>query len=288
MIARAYDANFQKFHDSKLAMMNDSSTPIDTSIPSDSRLQTPDSRLQTPDSRPSSVVIDLDGTILHAEPAEIGVWGRTAYRYLSRPVADRLAELSNRVPVILATGRHARSVAGLVSQLPDVNFAGFVLENGEHSTVELAAETESHARWDKLFEKLPGWTRLDGFARCLGVIPPPDFPSPDDVLLELLGGNGHLWRDGKKRFLHHAEPSKARGVRALGFEVFLALGNETNDLDLLETALHLGAPSDSHPAVRALVSRRGGFESGTSHAGSVELLDWALSITDNTLFREKA
>ncbi len=236
---------------------------------------TPDSRLSTPDS--PAVVIDLDGTILHAEPAEIGVWGRTAYRYLSRPVADRLAQLSHRAPVILATGRHARSVAGLVSQLPEVNFAGFVLENGEHSTNDLASDTETDARWDELFWKLPDWTRLDGFKRCLGVIPPPGFPEPDEVLTKLLNGNGHLWRDGKKRFLYHAEPSKARGVRALGFEIFLALGNETNDLDLLEAAVHVGAPSDSHPDIRALVARRGGFESSTSHGGSVELLDWALA-----------
>lgn len=224
---------------------------------------------------PRAIVIDLDGTILHAEPAEIGVWGRTAYRYLSRPVADRLAELSSRTPVILATGRHARSVAGLVSQLPEVNFAGFVLENGEHATTDLSAETKTDARWDDLFGKLPGWTRLDGFTRCLGVIPPPDFAETDEFLTELLNGSGHLWRDGRKRFLYHAEPSKARGVRTLGFEIFLALGNETNDLDLLEAAVHVGAPSDAHPDIRALVARRGGFESSTSHSGSVELLDWA-------------
>ncbi|MBF0234276.1 MAG: HAD hydrolase family protein, partial [Desulfamplus sp.] len=77
-----------------------------------------------------ALVCDLDGTLLHAEQEAIAVPGRTRASFLSADAALLLAKISRIFPVVIATGRNAMSVHKLVRQLPDVEFSGFVLENG--------------------------------------------------------------------------------------------------------------------------------------------------------------
>jgi len=76
------------------------------------------------------LAVDLDGTLLHPEPEAIAVWSRSRYQYMSAMAARLLEEISHQMPVAIASARNAQSVKILVDQLSQVNFCGFVTENG--------------------------------------------------------------------------------------------------------------------------------------------------------------
>ena len=227
------------------------------------------------------LAVDLDGTLLHPEPESIAVWGRTRYQYMSRVAAQRLAEISQVLPIVIATARHAQTVKSLVEQLPEVDFCGFVCENGlvyRHSLTDLSAPKQD---WSAIAQSLPDWERIHGYEQCLGLIPPRDIDRPQDVLKHALLHNekeGYVYLDGRKIFVYPARPDKARGLEALGYSSFISAGNDINDLEMLSASHYTLTLSSAHLEIRRLVTLNQGYcAQFGSHAGTEDWLSHMLS-----------
>ncbi len=230
-----------------------------------------------------ALVVDLDGTLLHPEPAAIAVWGRSGYRYMSGETAGLLARLARRLPVVIATGRNGQSVARLTRALLDIPFAGFVLENGLVARDRPESGAEPDPCWDRLYERLDGWERLQGYERCLGLIYPPELAAPKAVVARHLDRIGlarwHLYQERHKLFVYRKLPCKYQGVAALNLDPFIVLGDGTNDLSLLKQSPHPMTLYAAHPRVRELVAARRGYCSRqTGHSGAKALLHQAEAV----------
>jgi len=223
------------------------------------------------------LAIDLDGTLLHPEPEAVPVWGRSGYRYMSGKSAELLAEISNLIPVVIATGRNAQSVQRLVCQLENVSFCGFVTENGLVSRRYLKA-INYQDKWDDVTGLLPDWERLSGYEECLGLMIPLYAEEPEKIVAEVLvrrGKTGHIYRENRKLFVYPFMPSKLSGIRDLGFEPFIALGDEVNDLDMLDAAAYPATLITAHKDVRHCVRKKKGYCSDQiSHAATEVLLKY--------------
>lgn len=224
------------------------------------------------------LAVDLDGTLLHPEPEGIPVWGRSGYRYMSRTAGNLLARISRILPVVIATGRNAQSVRRLVYQLPHVQFEGFILENGLVARVQLEHNGTGNDEWAEVVRMLPDWERLIGYESALGLIPPPSIEEPEAILRDVLsraGKTGHLYRDRHKLFVYPHRPSKLSGVRALGLDPFVVLGDELNDLEILRAGFHAATLTTAHEEVKRCVRDKNGYCSPlTSHAAAEDLLEW--------------
>lgn len=224
-----------------------------------------------------ALALDLDGTLLHPEPEAIPVRGRSGYRYLSRKSAAILAEISRLIPVVIATGRNAQSVRRLVCQLKNVSFRGFVMENGLISRISLKAVSHQD-KWEDAASLLPDWERLTGYEECLGLMIPPDTQDPEKTVEEVLirtGRTGHICRESRKLFVYPFMPGKLSGIRKLGFEPFIALGDEVNDLDMLGASAYPATLITAHDEVRHCVRKKKGYcADQMSHAATENLLTY--------------
>ncbi len=228
------------------------------------------------------LAVDLDGTLLHPEPEAIAVWGRSRYQYMSAMAAQLLAEISHQMPVAIASARNAQSVKRLVDQLPQVNFCGFVTENGLVARRSLQPVSDG-SQWDMVANSLPHLLRITGYEQCLGLIPPKSVGNPEAILRSVLcqtGKHGHIYLDRHKIFVYPTLANKLSGLEKLGLEPWMALGNDLNDLDMLGHALHPATLADAHEKVKDMVkSQLGGYCSpAISHAGTRDILLWIKSL----------
>ncbi|MBC6422887.1 MAG: HAD hydrolase family protein [Hormoscilla sp. SP5CHS1] len=224
------------------------------------------------------LAVDLDGTLLHPEPEAIAVWSRSRYQYMSAMAARLLEEISHQMPVAIASARNAQSVKILVDQLPQVNFCGFVTENG------LVARRHLHpvangSEWDIVANLLPDWLRITGYEQCLGLIPPTSVDNPEAILRSVLcqtAKHGHIYLDRHKIFVYPTLANKLSGLEKLGLQPWMALGNDLNDWEMLGHALHPATLADAHEKVKDVVkSKEGGYCSpAISHAGTRDILLW--------------
>jgi len=231
--------------------------------------------------RRPALAVDLDGTLLHPEskPGALAVQGFTGVRYFSRAAADLLTDLSRLLPVLIVTGRNARSVQKMTDQLPHLILGGFVLENGMISRTALPSGRPENDPWAGAAARLPGWRRLTDYENCLAMVAPPDAPDPLGTLEKVLhacGDGCRLHREGPKVFAYPRKPGKLAGVLELGFDPFIALGDEWNDADLLEACKYPGTLISASETVREIVGRKNGYcAPAASHAGTEDLLRWA-------------
>ena len=239
--------------------------------------------------RSKVLVTDLDDTLLHNEPEEIPVLGRSGYRYMSEKSAELLTEISRIIPVLIATGRNAQSVRRLVRQLDSVRFCGFVLENGLVSRTHLDnGNTAGKDEWVAVTRMLPDWERLTGYERCLGMIFPSSVEEPKGVLADVLSRAGKseylFYQERHKIFAYPFFPSKLSGVHSLGFEPLIVLGDELNDLDMLQAAPYPATMSSAREEAKECVREKNGYcSSFASHAASEDILTWAIEMIHKTL-----
>lgn len=228
------------------------------------------------------VAVDLDGTLLHLQPEQIEVPGATVSSYLSAAALELLRELSQLSHLVIATARNSSSVTKLVSQLPDVAIAGFVMENGLVARPHLERHPDHFPPWDDIAHHLSHWRRLVGYEACLGLVPPKTELNAFEILAELVASSsepGVIYRDRHKLFVYPYLPNKHQGLEKLGFSPWMALGNDTNDLELMQASSRLGTLVDATGDIQSIVRSKNGFCSRQSgHDGTLEVLKWALEM----------
>lgn len=230
------------------------------------------------------MAVDLDGTLLHSEPAELAIPGLSGIQYMSRTTAELLGGIARRLPVIIATGRNARSVGRVLRHLNGISFKGFVLENGLLTRPRLFSEAGPTRQdpWEPICRHLPQWRRLHDYENCLGLVFPESEAFPRaavETALAQAGVTGHIRCERRKLFVYPTPPSKRVGIRAFNVEPFIVLGDEWNDIDLLEASPHPGTLASAHGDVRRTVRfRRGYCSRWSSHPGTEDLLRWAAEI----------
>ena len=226
-----------------------------------------------------AIITDLDGTLLHPEPAEYAVQGQSVCQYISRKTVEWLTEISRKIPVIIATGRNARSVSRLTDQLKHITFSGFVLENGMIARSKLFEAGLPADRWTMLYQRFPGWKRLKNYESCLAMIAPASVNDPKAEAGARLNNNLkslHIYREGQKIFVYPRLPGKFAGIRTLNFEPYIVLGDEINDMDMLWAGEYPGTIASACKEVLRYVHTSGGYCSRfSSHAGTEDLLKWA-------------
>ena len=232
------------------------------------------------------LAVDLDGTLLHPEPEEIAVWGRTRYQYLSQSAANKLAEISQVLPVVIATARHAQTVKSLVDQLPVTNFFGFVLENGLVVKKNLNQPSVANNSFETIARLLPEWSRIEGYENCLGLIPPSSIANPQEKVEQILSNwriQAYVYLDGHKLFVYPAMPSKLSGLQVLNCVPTMAMGNDWNDLDMLRASPHPLTVSNAYIKIKDLISENRGYCSPfVSHAATEDLLARAIFRLNNS------
>lgn len=250
-----------------------------------------------------SVALDLDGTLVfpnqsgHAS-SDLVIPGRSRPTYMSRETADWLLELAKRSNLYLATARHARNVWGLVRQLPEVDFRGFVCEGGlvQYSSLReeaIRARPSRQALWlrECISARFPSWTLVDGYEQivcCLGdVAPALARQSMGDLLevarLEQAGlTDWQVHQERHKTFLYPHRPNKLAGLSRLGAgKLLCAAGDDsTYDLDMLRAAQIPVAPSTADLQVLQEARQRGYVSMRAAHAGAVDILRWACGELD--------
>lgn len=236
------------------------------------------------------LAVDLDGTLLHPEPEKIAVWGRTRYQYLSQTAANKLAEISQKIPVVIATARHAQTVKSLVEQLPSTNFFGFVLENGLVAKKNLNESSVGNFDFQKIAQLLPQWSIIEGYENSLGLIPPSSLKNPKEEIEQILSNlrmQAYIYLDGHKLFVYPKKPSKLSGLQAISCVPMMAMGNDWNDLDMLDVSPYPLTVSNAHMKVKALINESRGYCSPfISHQATLDLLDQAI-LKVNSLNKRK-
>lgn len=234
----------------------------------------------------NALVIDLDGTMLHQEVEAIKVRGRSGYTYFSGRAAEILSQISCRMPIVIATARNNNSVSGLVRQLPEVEFAGFVMENGLVSRTTLEAEPSCDPVWDQVATAFPDWERLPYYEQCFGAIVPESARNNArkklNSVLEKLEIKGYVYTERHKIFASRSAPDKLAGLRRLSIEPYIVLGNDWNDLEIMKDGSYTAVLADAAPILQQLVCRNRGYKSPwKSHWGTIDVLLWAAKIVMN-------
>ncbi len=240
--------------------------------------------------------VDLDGTLGHAEPVDGGlpIRGRTTASFLDPAALDRLAALSRRIDLVVATGRSASTVADFKRHFAaaGVRVAGWILEHG--------AVVADRPDWEE--KVLAGidlsgvWDGIEAIISAEGLPIEVDYYRADRRATVVLSGKGPVLAEylidraapvlgnrfrslvGKRKItLIPARATKeAAFAQAFGDtrELSFAAGDTADDLGLLrETGYPLTLTGAAEP-VRRYVANRGGFvASGGGHAGTIAIID---------------
>lgn len=237
----------------------------------------------------NALVCDLDGTLLHSQQEAIAVPGRTRSSFLSENAALLLAKISRIFPVVIATGRNARSVDKLVSQLPDVRFSGFVLENGFVVREKIDDKITISSQWERVAALFPDWERLPFYENCAGFIFSSgkadsqinrvDIESRAQYAEKILIRSGYnylVYKEKRKLFIYSGSVDKMRGLALLGVHPYIAMGDGSNDLEMFQQSdCPVGLISGA-PELKEIVIQKNGFCSmQSSHSATCEMLEFA-------------
>lgn len=227
---------------------------------------------------PRALYVDLDGTLLHPEPARFQVKGRSGSSYFSEKSAELLFNISGLAPVVIATGRSALSVKKFTDQISDIHFSGFILENGLVARDSLYVGQKRDDRWRYVLQRVPDWEVLKGYENCLGLVPPEGISDPVEYIRRIVIESGVeclIYPERYKIFLYPQKMDKTSGLAFLKMDPFIALGNETNDMQMLSISSYPVTLQSSCSQIQELVKRKNGYcSSRSSHSGTEDMLDW--------------
>lgn len=231
-----------------------------------------------------NVAIDLDGTIVFAEAAEIAIPGRSRYSYLSKKSGDLLAHLSQACRLYVATARNASSVRTLSALLPNVRFSGFIMECGHVCRKDVCtifqSSNERHGLQQLLKSKLVDWDFVDGYEQIICAVPSASTTDAPFSLRKLLLEHPSFSRwlvqtERHKTFLFPSISCKLSGLRSMGVDVLdIAAGDDQNyDASMLSAAILPCTLESADESLVSLVRQRNGLViDGRSHAGAEALL----------------
>jgi hydroxymethylpyrimidine pyrophosphatase-like HAD family hydrolase len=229
-----------------------------------------------------AVAVDLDGTLVHTVPGEYVMPGRSRDCYVSRNTVILLSRISQQIPTFITTGRNAPSVRKLTDQIPEVHFAGFVLENGFVVKKDIKAPDPQKKKW-KFADKVPqNWELISGYERSAGFILPKEQNMQNDPeelvrnLLQETQEQGYICFQYPKIFVYPQKPDKMQGLAEFNVHPHIALGNDVNDTQLMQACIHPVTLQTPHSSIRELVKRKYGYcSSFTEHAAAEDMLHWA-------------
>ncbi|MCI5149517.1 MAG: hypothetical protein D3916_09045 [Candidatus Electrothrix sp. MAN1_4] len=226
-----------------------------------------------------AVAVDLDGTLVHTVPGEYVMPGRSRDCYVSRKTVALLAKISQQIPTFITTGRNAPSVRKLTDQIPEVHFAGFVLENGFVVKKNLNSLDPQKKNW-KFANRVPqDWEPISGYERSAGFILPKEQQNPEKLVRHLLQETqeqGYICFQHPKIFVYPQKPDKMQGLAEFNVHPHIALGNDVNDTQLMQASIHPVTLQTAHSSIKELVKRKHGYcSSFTEHAAAEDMLHWA-------------
>lgn len=227
------------------------------------------------------VVVDLDGTLIHQETEKIVIYGKTGQSFFSQKAASLLLEISLIMPVVIATGRNALSTKKLIDKLPNINFAGFILENGFVVKKKLNDYVFINNSWDDIAKLFPDFIRLKGYENCIGFIVPVTFDEPYHFVKNILEKNNHkyfVYSEKSKIFIYLNPPDKTYGIKKLCVHPYIGLGNELNDFQILNACDFPVTLKSASEKIKQLVEKKKGYCSLLqSHAGTEDMLNVILT-----------
>lgn len=231
-----------------------------------------------------NVAIDLDGIIIFSEVAEIPIPGRSRASYLSSRTAALLAQLSSRCQLYVATARSVATLRALSELVPEVSFAGLVLECGHVQRADVLSQPTMSSQRSELEaylkRRLPTWEFVAGYEQIICTLPKPSCVKAEDELRLLLQEESHfsgwtLQSERHKIFLYPRSTCKLAGLHSMGVDILhVAAGDDANyDSSMLSAAILPCTLKTADDAIVSMVRLRNGWviEEG-SHRGAEALL----------------
>ncbi len=246
--------------------------------------------------RRPAFAVDLDGTLGHSEPVAGGlpIRGRTTASFLAPATLDRLAALSRRIDLVVATGRSASTVADFKHHFAaaGVRVAGWILEHGAVVAdrpdweEKVLAGIDLPKVWDGIEaiisgEELPievDYYRAD---RRATVVLSGKGPVLAEYLIDRAApvlGNRFRSLVGKRKITLIPVRGTKEAAFAYAFgesrELSFAAGDTADDLGLLRETGYPLTPAGAAEPVRRYVANRAGFvANGGGHAGTIAIID---------------
>lgn len=249
----------------------------------------------------ANIVLDLDGTIVFPEQAEISIPGRSRPTFIATSTAQWLGRIAQKCNLYLATARNAASVARVVNSLPNVSFAGYVLECGLVSRIDIHATPQPSQDRELLVallqESLQNWECVAGYEQMVCFIAPSVIDNAPEVVCQLLAQQSlktawHVHQERQKTFLYPQILCKAEGLSKLGVSrIDFAAGDDLlYDGSMLAKSVYpLTLPSATEDLIKFVQSRKGFVATSGGHAGALQLLvEIDRHISDKGHFRDSA
>lgn len=241
------------------------------------------------------LVLDLDGTLLHTQPAPgaVTVPGRTRPSFLAGATLDALVRLGRRYDLVLATGRSLAGTRIVAEALESrgARVAGLVVEDGGRCGPPGAVRPlEPHRRWRDLRaalegERERGWPRFEwqeDFESCLvaRAAEREEAAALAPILLDRARRHDAAlrgFRDGRKVYIAGEDAHKWSALQALlgeGAREAAGIGDGENDLVWLGRVALPCTLAGASPAATEAVGRASGIVSrAPGHAGLAEILE---------------
>lgn len=148
-------------------------------------------------------------------------------------------------------------------------------------------------KWDKIAALFPDWERLPFYENCAGFVFNFTQKDIDAIAIDtkvkhaqqVLTQNGYtypVYKEKRKVFIYPDHIDKMRGVKLLGFYPYIAIGDGSNDLQLMQQSTIPVMPNSGAPELKEIVVQKNGFCSmKMEHAASFEMLDFAYNLLIN-------
>ncbi len=137
-----------------------------------------------------------------------------------------------------------------------------------------------NTKWEKIAQFFPDWERLPFYENCTGFIPPStqmdNAKKTAEIILKENGYNDLVYKENKKIFIYPGIVNKMRGLSILGVHPYIAMGDQINDIQMIQESSWPVVPDSGVAELKTIVKQKKGFCSLlTSHEAAHEMLDFA-------------
>ncbi|MBF0234275.1 MAG: HAD hydrolase family protein, partial [Desulfamplus sp.] len=157
------------------------------------------------------------------------------------------------------------------------------------------------AQWDKVAALFPDWERLPFYENCAGFIfssSKADSPSNQvdidsmaqyaEMILIENGYNHLVYKEKRKIFIYPGHVDKTRGLAFLGVDPYIAMGDGSNDLQMMQkSTLPVMLDSGVNELKKIVTQKKGFCSMQRSHRAACEMLEFAYEKI-KSIYRENA